>query len=298
MSDRISRICAGDRSLTDLVNRLVDVSTRGLPGMYHDDRRVFAHTRVRTERGLELRGVSPRYGAIAILGLRHVDKEIQIATLGGETVQEFVARQVANIDSLDNLGDVALTTWAAAECKIPDLPRALERLRVLWGQSTNTFTVEAAWTLSALVAAGSHNDSDATADQVWASLEAAFCDVGSVFPHWISPADAPFGRAHVSCFADQVYPIQALARYHLAVHDDRALEIANSCAAQICRLQGDGGQWWWHYDARNGSVIEGYPVYSVHQDAMAPMALLDLFDAGGTDFAAEIREGLRWMDSA
>ena len=91
-------------------------------------------------------------------------------------------------------------------------------------------------------------------------------------------------RGRIGSFADQVYPIQALARYHLAVHDDRALEIANSCAAQICRLQGDGGQWWWHYDARNGSVIEGYPVYSVHQDAMAPMALLDLFDAGGTDF--------------
>ena len=266
--------------------------------MYDNGSSAFAHTRLRTERGLELRGLSPRYGAIVLLGLRHVDKAAQLAALGGETVQEFAARQVANIDALENLGDVALTTWAAAECEVLDLSSALARLRKLWDRTSNALTVEAAWTLSALVAARAHGDPDAVADQVWERLEAAFGDEGGVFPHWVSPFDAPFGRTHVACFADQVYPIQALARFHAAVHDDRALEIANRCAAQICRVQGDGGQWWWHYDARNGRVVEGYPVYSVHQDAMAPMALLDLFDAGGTDFAVEIRKGLTWMDKA
>lgn len=280
------------------MDRLVDVSTRGLPGMFQRDAGVFAHTRLRTERGLELRGLSPRYGAIVLLGLRHVDQAVQRAALGGETAQEFAARQVANVDALENLGDVALTTWAAAECEVPDLPRALARLGQVWERTSNAFTVEAAWTLSALVAARAHGDPDTLADQVRARLEAAFGDEGDVFPHWVSPSNLPFGRAHVACFADQVYPIQALARYHAAVGDDRALEIANRCAAQICGVQGDGGQWWWHYDARNGSVVEGYPVYSVHQDAMAPMALLDLFDAGGTDFAAEIRKGVTWMDNA
>jgi hypothetical protein len=89
-----------------------------------------------------------------------------------------------------------------------------------------------------------------------------------------------------------------LARFHKAFDIPSALETANRCAAQICRLQGPGGQWWWHYDVRTGEVIEGYPVYSVHQDAMAPMALLDLFEAGGTDYAEAIRRGLKWMECA
>jgi hypothetical protein len=117
-----------------------------------------------------------------------------------------------------------------------------------------------------------------------------------LFPHATGPGLVPWYRAHVSCFADQTYPLQALARAHASGGGDpEALAASEACAARICELQGDGGQWWWHYDARRGTVVEGYPVYSVHQHAMAPTALFDLADAGGTDFGASIRKGLRWM---
>jgi hypothetical protein len=42
-------------------------------------------------------------------------------------------------------------------------------------------------------------------------------------------------------------------------------------------------------------VVEGYPVYSVHQYAMAPMALMDLFSAGGDDHRESIEFGVRWL---
>src|SRR5918992_1100760 len=74
-----------------------------------------------------------------------------------------------------------------------------------------------------------------------------------------------------------------------------ALAAAKAVAERICALQGPAGQWWWHYDARTGQVVEGYPVYSVHQHAMAPMALLDLAEAGGTRHTAAIRTGLHWI---
>ena len=45
-------------------------------------------------------------------------------------------------------------------------------------------------------------------------------------------------------------------------------------------------------------MIEGYPVYAVHQDAMAPMALLAVEDAGGPDFAGPVERGLEWLRSA
>jgi hypothetical protein len=62
--------------------------------------------------------------------------------------------------------------------------------------------------------------------------------------------------------------------------------------------QGPQGQWWWHFDARNGRVLEGFPVYSVHQDAMAPMALFALQDACDIDSGAAIAKGLAWLHSS
>jgi hypothetical protein len=55
------------------------------------------------------------------------------------------------------------------------------------------------------------------------------------------------------------------------------------------------GQWWWHYDAVSGKTIGRYPVYSVHQDGMAPMALFALSEISGNDFSHAIYRGLEWI---
>jgi hypothetical protein len=132
---------------------------------------------------------------------------------------------------------------------------------------------------------------------VGARLLSVFSHQSGIFPPLVG-AGSSLLRGHVACFADQVYPIQALARYHAAFGAPDALSAATRCAEQICSAMGPNGQWWWHYDARNGRVIEGYPVYSVHQDAMGPMALFDLQEAGGPDFSEAIRKSLAWMDEA
>jgi hypothetical protein len=92
-----------------------------------------------------------------------------------------------------------------------------------------------------------------------------------------------------------VYPIHALSNYSRLSGDAQALDAAERCAGLICRLQGAAGQWWWHYDYRTGGVVEGYPVYSVHQDAMAPMALFALEEAGGSSHHKNIAKGLGWI---
>jgi len=68
-----------------------------------------------------------------------------------------------------------------------------------------------------------------------------------------------------------------------------------TCAEAICRMQGPSGQWWWHYDARNGRIFERYPVYAVHQDGMAPMALFALGEVARLDFSEPIYKGLAWI---
>jgi hypothetical protein len=102
-------------------------------------------------------------------------------------------------------------------------------------------------------------------------------------------------RRRIGCFADQVYPIYALAKFSQAFGSDKALRVSSECAAAICRLQGPLGQWWWHYDAATCRVIGWYPVYSVHQDGMAPMALIEVGKVSGEDFSNHIYKGLKWI---
>ena len=65
----------------------------------------------------------------------------------------------------------------------------------------------------------------------------------------------------------------------------------------MCQLQGADGQWWWHFDIRTGKVVERYPVYSVHQYSMAPMALFALAKACGQVHSELIEKGLSWLSN-
>jgi hypothetical protein len=65
-------------------------------------------------------------------------------------------------------------------------------------------------------------------------------------------------------------------------------------AGRIVDSQGPLGQWWWVYSRRTGGVIEGYPVYSVHQDGTAFLGLVPLGDLAGGDYAGPLALGLEW----
>lgn len=286
-----------DPSLHALGTRLLAVAEAGLPAMYEPEGETLVFTRFTRAAGAEWenRGTSTRYAAITALGVRLLPLERQRAILGGHTAQEFTGLLVERLPAVTNLGDAALVAWAAADCGHPKLADALGRLAALDADGGPRYTVEAAWVLSALAAARALADVEQPLAAARNRLLRARIGGGPLFPHATGPGLVPWYRAHIACFADQTYPIQALARAHASGDDERALAAADACAARICALQGDGGQWWWHYDARRGSVVEGYPVYSVHQHAMAPTALFDLADAGGGDLGAAIRRGLAWM---
>jgi hypothetical protein len=237
-------------------------------------------------------GTSLRYGAITALGLLRLPEPDQRTVLGGMTAIDLVGQQAKRIDEISGLGDAALVCWAAAESGHADLDHALQRLAALDRPERPVDVVSAAWVVSALAAARPLADVERHLAAARQRLLAARGP--AVYPHTTGP-NTPWYRAHVGSFADQVYPIQALARLHRSADDPEALAVAGTVAGAICSAQGAGGQWWWHYDSRTGAVVEGYPVYSVHQHAMGPMALLDLADAGGDGHLDEIRRGLRWL---
>jgi hypothetical protein len=267
--------------------------------MYRADSDEFAFTRVFTTSGdrvsAQLSGTSLRYAAIAALGVSWLPADKQPALLGGHLLEDFVALLVKRQAASQNLGDVALVAWSAAQIGHPLLSDAVRRLRESDRRTGPEYVVEAAWVVSALAAARAHLDVEEHLAQARKRLLDSVLAGSPVFPHATGPGLVKSYRGHVACFADQVYPVQALARLHHSGDDPVALAAARTTAEQICRLQGPDGQWWWHYDARTGDVIEGYPVYTVHQHAMGPMALLDLAEAGGGDYAESIRKGLRWL---
>jgi hypothetical protein len=299
---RIKVVADGDDATGPLLEGLVDLAVRGLPANRTPSSNGagdYVFTRRGTPGGgAEAVGTSLRYAAIVALGAGALPDETQRAALGGETAYDLVDRLVRQLleTEVTDLGAAARVCWAAAEIGHGDLERALACLADLDPVDAPVYTVDAAWVVSALVAARSSVKVEAYLARARARLIAE--GIGGIYPHTLGGRGlVPWYRAHVGCFADQVYPVQALARLHATWADPPALAVAEAVANRICALQGEAGQWWWHYNARTGTVVEGYPVYSVHQHAMAPMALLDLAEAGGTRHDDAIRAGLHWITS-
>ena len=94
-------------------------------------------------------------------------------------------------------------------------------------------------------------------------------------------------------FATQIYSVLALAVVARHGLDDRALPAAIGTAERLLETQLPDGGWPWLFDVDRGTVVERYELYSVHQDAMAPMALLELSElCGDPRYIAAVAEGL------
>lgn len=277
----------------NIVLKLRRLAISGLKRMYIPEKRIFVF-RLGRENGLVIpAGISRRYTAIVLLGLAEESESTVSDILSGQSAHDVCDALNRDISIVTNLGDVALTLWAARLHDYSRVKKVRERLITLRPADDPYPLVEIAWALDALCSDVDFPDSTLK-KRIAQRLMDSFNRKYSVFPHLLGDSGKGV-RSIVSCFADMVYPIQALAHYHALTGDQQALDIAEQCALKICHLQGEDGQWWWHYDRRTGEVIEGYPVYSVHQDSMAPMALLAVQNAGGSDFTMEIARGLEWL---
>lgn len=277
-----------------IVTGLLDLAPLGLSQMFLKGQCSFVQTSRFLQHGLTREGQSLRYTAIAALGIATLNAGLQRDILGGMKCDELVRHAVKTSGDTDDPGALALVAWASAEVCGEAATGVLARLRSALQSGLPLPTVDTAWMLTAALAGPETPDSDPIVQGSSQRL-LQVQGPGGLFPHALPPSSLGRLRSHVGCFADQVYPIQALARLFRQAGDSQAIEAANRCARQICRLQGDAGQWWWHYDSRGESVVEGFPVYSVHQHAMAPMALFDLLECGGSDHRDEILAGLQWL---
>ncbi len=252
-----------------------------------------------TARGLIQEGVSHRYTLIALLGI----KRAQSAGLVFDSEQIVSATQLAqSCGWLTNLGDLGLLLWAIA---VADPAATRETFDKLLGSELKherklreTHTMELAWLLAGLALAKAElAQADSLRRLAFAVFELIRKNQGPscLFGH-VGSKSGLSGRirGRIGSFADQVYPIYALSVFGTAFGVPEATQAAVRAAHAMCRLQGRHGQWWWHYDSAGGGIVATYPVHSVHQYGMAPMALLEVMRSANCDFSVELEKGIAW----
>ena len=285
------------------VPELCALAANGLGGMLDPGNQLFCYRLNRTPQGMVREGLSHRYTIMSLLGLHHLEG-------GGKRSVPVDTRRVfdallADLTWVDNIGDLGLLLWLCALTRPESLEEIYSTLDVTnalsrFSGARNGVTMEVSWFLSGLAhaaMAGAHKlrDLPVLSAKTFSLLTANRGKHGT-FGHMARGGSVTGAvRGRIGSFADQVYPIYALAKFGEAFQNRAALEYARSCAEAICRAQGSLGQWWWHYDAVTGKVFQHYPVYAVHQHGMAPLALFALADAAGLDFSESIYRGLRWI---
>jgi hypothetical protein len=284
------------------VRHLVDLAARGLPQMFDESTGMFCNKLKKSAGGLVPEGVSPRYTAMTLMGLHRLEQNGLQSPLG---VRPAVERFLAHTNWVDNIGDLGLMLWLGARVA-PDLigelerhfqiPTALERFET----TREGNTMHLSWFLTGLSClAPVSNHPDAVRDVARKTYHLLMQNQGKhgYFGHLAAQRSLRGRlRGQIGSFADQVYPIYGMTQFFQAFGDESALSSARDCALAICQAQGPLGQWWWHYHSGNERVFEEYPVYSVHQHGMAPMALFALSKASGESFDSWIYKGLGWLD--
>jgi hypothetical protein len=294
----------GSSSVDGTAQHLVKVAVTGLLPMFDHDSRLFCHRLKRTERGLVQEGISRRYTIITLLGLHRLEES---GTLSPIETQPVLEGLLANLEWVDNIGDLGLLLWLCALMAPERLAQVDRRLKIhdalfLFPDAKQRRTMELAWFLSGLAHWG------LACPEVLDKLKDLALETyrvmgnnqgkGGFFGH-LARNRSIGGRIRgwIGSFADQVYPVYAMTKLSQAYQDGEAAQRALNCALRLSDAQGPLGQWWWHYDSAGGGIVEEYPVFSVHQHGMGPMTLFELGEAVDHDFTPWIYKGLQWINS-
>jgi hypothetical protein len=237
------------------------------------------------------RGESVRYSLMVLIGL------LQARSAGhrvGVDLEGLFDRCLEHRGAF-TAGDVGLALWADTRLggdRIRSLLVDLDRLLRTDALLRRLVGMEVAWLMIGLCLAGHH-------------VSAAAEPFGRVRSELLEARRAPSGmffhdgdsrlRRHLPNFATEIYTVLALSIAARHLGDGVARRDAITLADHLLRTQLPDGAWPWLFDAGTAKVVERYELYSVHQDAMAPMALLELTEVTGDPrYEAAARRGLAW----
>ena len=289
-NDRVKRSTVSTNPRLSDVGSLIEFSTDALGALELDDG-MYCYDREWSSQAP--RGRSARYTLMVALGF-------QRAAAAGYRVPRPASELldlVLNHPAALSLGDRGLALWASTRVddgraegfvkELADVPtssvRGLEGMEIAW------------LVLGAVAAVGAGLGAGLLLERMLAVLRSRRAQGSPLFHH----TGAGRGRALLPNFATQIYSVLALADVGRITGDRRATREAQDLADLLLALRHDDAGWPWLYHAEKGVVVERYQVYSVHQDAMAPMAYFAVADAtGDISYARAGAEGLPWCFGA
>lgn len=284
-----------------LVEKLTNLAVIGLHDMYIDDQLEFAFKKKLTDRGFVLEGQNIRYTLINLIGLYKAECngfDIKI------DLKKVIRNKIKNADKLEGVGEIGLLLWATSLISVEDLLKILTKINFQsilenYKDAEMKLTMELSWLMIGLLMASTFSPvfkkSIGNLPEKLYELTRNNYGGSGIFGHQDSSNFSGRFRGNIGSFADQVYPIYAFSLFSKLRDNEEASLIASECADTLCEHQGDNGEWLWHYDSRDGSLISKYPIYSVHQDAMAPMALFAVQKCTGKNYEDNIYKGLDWL---
>jgi hypothetical protein len=236
-------------------------------------------------------GRSPRYTLMCLLGLHRAYETGHDVPFD---LPQLTAQSLDTVDPELVLGDFGLRLWLACRAggdAAPATEELLSRFNPEWLRRAEG--MQLAWVVLGTGYA----------------LTAGYPAVAKIFDlaveELIDRRQTPSGlmlqsgagrRARFPNFATQIYSLLALATVTRLDLEPRARLAAERLAEVLVQTQGPDGAWPWVFDVHRGSVIEPYHLYSVHQDAMAPMAFLALAEAlDDRKYRDVALESLTWL---
>jgi len=293
---------ADKNQVTDLtrlrvrLGELADAALRGLPEMIDPTTGLFSHKTWLEGGRLVNREPNLLYSAVSLVGLLEQRRAPADDAVALGPALDALHREAAQSAAGVVLGNVV---WASALAGDRRGEAAARRLAAL--DPARQASAELGQSLFGLVRAAEaypaiKDPCERAARRLATELEERFSARAGVFR--ATPSAGRLRRRLVSgftSFATQVYPLHGLAAFCLHTGVD-APPVVERVARRIVAAQGALGQWWWLYSTRTRAVLEGYPVYSVHQDGMAFLGLVPVERLGLGSYLEPLARGLDWVD--
>jgi len=284
---------------------LNSLALRSLVSLFDEKEMLFSRRVTLTENGFVRDRTSRKRTIIALLGLQRLAETGGAPPIDVTSIRNIILGDTTWVRSVEDLG---LLTWFTAECVPERLGKLLNELD--FSKALNTYsdgrqarTRGLAWFLTGIAHAqlacpGTLQDLTDVAVDTYHLLRDNQSE-GGIFGHAMFPGffQQTFCN-RFGTFADQIYAIYALTTFGRVFQIEEPLESALGCANAVRALQGQMGQWWFLYDKHACRVVNRYPVFSLHQDGIAPVGLLALGEATGQSFHASIYKGLSWIAGA
>jgi hypothetical protein len=275
---------------------LVDVSLEALPKMFDEKTGIFCQKTVADGDRHANRGSNPFYSAMSTVGILRQSAQSPesvfplgkaLDTLHGIAAAGATPQVLANV------------VWALALAE-DQRGAVLTRELAERDDLLNCESAALGHVLHGLaVAAEAYPEQSGRAIEAcrrWApELLGRFSPQADLFGPFRRPTGVRSALIHrLTSFAAQVYPLHGLASFYRVTGEAPAPAL-RQVAERIVAAQGAVGQWWWLYSTKTRAVLEGYPVYSVHQDGMAFMALLPVEALGEGSYREPLARGLDWL---